>query len=95
METIKLSNNLLLTFEPDNKKIRLVITDGLTELACRKETPGNLLSFLTGGQNNLFKGRLQLYKNAGGIAVVLKGNPVGLVPITSFTKPLNALSVNK
>jgi hypothetical protein len=89
MEIIKLSNNLLLTIEADNKKLRLVITDGLTDLACRKETPGNLHRFLAGEQSSLFKGRLQLHKSTGDIAVVLKGTLVGLVPIASFTKQVD------
>ena len=95
METINLDNNLLLTFEPDNKKLRLVITDGLAELACRKETPGNLRRFLTGGQSSLFKGRLQLHKSTGNIAVVLKGNPVGMASISNFTRVLDTASANK
>ena len=95
METIKLNDNLLLTFEPHNKKLRLVITDGHTELACRKETPGNLLHFLASGQNSLFKGRLQLHKSTGDIAVVLKGSPVGTAPVSTFTKALDALADNK
>jgi hypothetical protein len=95
METIKLNDNLLLTFEPDNKKLRLVITDGITELACRKETPANLHRFLTGGQNSLFKGRLQLHNITGDIAIVLKGNPIGLIPTADFTKQLNTLSADK
>jgi hypothetical protein len=94
METIKLNNNLLLTFEADNKKLRLVITDGKTELACRKETPGNLRRYLTGEQSSLFKGRLQLHKSAGDIAVVLKGNPIGIVATVGFTKLLNALTAD-
>lgn len=95
METIKLDHNLLLTFEPDNKKLRLVITDGHTELACRKETPGNLHRFFAGGQNSLFKGRLQLHKSTGDISVVLKGNPVGVAPASNFTRALDALTANK
>lgn len=91
METIKLNNNLLLTFEPDNKKMRLVVTDGPAELACRKETPGNLRRFLASGQNSLFKGRLQLHKNAGDISVVIKGYVVGLIKTESFATTLNNL----
>ncbi|MES2062768.1 MAG: hypothetical protein V4456_12660 [Bacteroidota bacterium] len=89
METIKLNDNLLLTFEPDNKKLRLVITDGITEMACRKETPGNLRHFLANEQNSLFKGRLQLHKSTGHIVVLLKGTPVGMAPISNFTRVLN------
>nr|WP_067058128.1 hypothetical protein [Mucilaginibacter sp. L294] len=93
METIKLNDNLLLTFEPDNKKLRLVITDGITELACRKETPGNLRRFLANGQNSLFKGRLQLHKSTGDIAVLLKGTPIGMASISNFTSALNTIGL--
>lgn len=89
METIKLSNNLLLTFEADNKKLRIVITDGETELACRKETLRNLRRFFTGEQNSIFKGRLQLHKINGNIAVMLKDTIVGLAPVVTFEKLLN------
>jgi hypothetical protein len=89
MEIIKLSNNLWLQSEADNKKLRLVLTDGFTELACRKDTPGKLRRYLTNGESALFKGRLQLHKSNGNIAVVLKNTIVGLVPVATFEKLLN------
>jgi hypothetical protein len=77
MQNIELDNNLFLFLEPHNKMLRLVISNGEMEVACRKETPRNLHLFITEGQSTLFKGRLQLHKSENSIIVLLKGSTLG------------------
>ncbi|MES2265557.1 MAG: hypothetical protein V4520_02275 [Bacteroidota bacterium] len=79
MTALKLTDNHSLLIECHNKKLRLVITDGITELACRKETSGKLNNFLSSTEANLFKGRLQLHKKLATIDLLLKGNHIGCV----------------
>jgi hypothetical protein len=80
----KLSDKLSLVVEPYGKKLRLIITEGQTELACRKETAGNLKRFISSTEKNLFKGRLQLHKNNDTIIIMLKGEIAGAVAISLF-----------
>jgi len=80
----KLSDTLFLVVETSGKKLRLVITEGQTELACRKETAGKLKRFLISTETNLFKGRLQLHKNNDTIMIILKGEIAGAVAISEF-----------
>lgn len=76
-------------FEHQDKKLRLVITDGNSELACRKETKSVLKHFLSSAQNQLFKGRLQLHKSDEALTVVLKGKPVGDINPHDLEKALS------
>ncbi|TSD65992.1 hypothetical protein FFF34_000915 [Inquilinus sp. KBS0705] len=86
---INLPENKQLHFERDNKKIRLVLTNGDHELACRKETASKMLSFLTSANEVLFKGRLQLRKNDDDtLTVALKGAVAGTISIAAFKKEL-------
>ncbi|MET3979291.1 hypothetical protein ABIB62_001877 [Mucilaginibacter sp. UYP25] len=89
MKTFNLHNGLQLNIQLDNKKLRLVITDGIAELACRKETASNLNRFLSSAQNNLFSGRLQLHKSEDNITVLLKGKPAGSVSVSELKNVLN------
>jgi hypothetical protein len=90
MIKLTLNNNLSLLFEKDSKKIRLIITDGDTELACRKETLANLRRFLQLNQSSLFKGRLQLHKQDKVIVVTLKGHPMGQFTFDELQKTVSA-----
>ena len=93
MQTLRLDNNLLMLMEPCNGKVRLVVCNGETELTCRKETPGNLRHFVTGGNGSLFKGRLQLHKFDGNVTVTLKRDPLGKVPLDDMALAFNAAFV--
>ena len=86
---MQLTFQISLLVQPDGKKLRLVLTDGSTELACRRETPANLRRFLTSPQTQLFNGRLQLHKTGEAIAVSLKGEQLGVVSIEDFGKALD------
>jgi hypothetical protein len=57
--------------------LRLVISEGAAELACRKETPGALKRFLASAETRLFKGRLQLRKDKEAVILVLKVRILG------------------
>lgn len=89
MMPLKLSYGLFLLFEPQDKKLRLIITDGNNELACRKETRSVLKRFLSSAQSQLFKGRLQLHKSDEVLTVVLKGKPVGAINLPDLEAALN------
>jgi hypothetical protein len=88
MTQFKLTGNLFLLTEPDGKNLRLIISDGVSELACRKETPGNLKRFLGSAETSLFKGRLQLRKNNEALVVVLKGEDIGVIGAEELEKAL-------
>ena len=89
MIKLTLNNNFSLLFEKHNKKIKLIITDGYTALACRKETLANLRRFLQPDQSSLFKGRLQLHKQDEIIVVTLKGHPMGQVTFDDLQKTVS------
>jgi hypothetical protein len=92
MSQLTLTNTLLFRLENNNKKIRLILTEGDIELACRKETLSNLRSFIRSDQESLFKGRLQLHRQDNAITITLKGQPAGVVTIAAFNKALNTLA---
>lgn len=91
MNILTLNGGLLLHIETGDKKLRLVISNGTTEMACRKVTPAILLQFLSSTNQNLFKGRLQLFKDTDAVNIVLKGTPVGIIPIPVFKNALHTL----
>jgi len=79
MLTLKINNELDFGMEREAKKLRLVLLNKNTELACRKETFGNLQKFLAAEEAHAFKGRLQLYKHNNSISVALKGEKLGTI----------------
>jgi hypothetical protein len=88
MNQINLSNNLVLSFEPLDKRVRLVVFSEGKELACRKETIKKLELFLATDETHLFKGRLQLNKKKDLINIVLKNQSVGVISSTELSKAL-------
>jgi hypothetical protein len=84
MHTIKINNGLNLGLERDEKKVRLVVLDNKKELACRKETFGNLQKFIAANNAHAFKGRLQLLKHHDTISVEVKGEKLGAVAASTF-----------
>ena len=91
MQRIALNDRLTLSFEPFGKKVRLIVATKDQELACRKETIKNLLSFLKLGETNIFKGRLQLNKHGEVIELNVKNKPIALVSSKDFEQILNNL----
>lgn len=91
MHTIKINNGLSFGIERDEKKVRLVVLDRKTELACRKETFSNLHKFIAAKDAHAFKGRLQLLKHRGIINVEVKGEKLGAVAVDTFDKYLTKL----
>ncbi|OOQ60134.1 hypothetical protein [Mucilaginibacter pedocola] len=86
--TFSLTGNNQLQIEPSGKKLRLVITNGPHELACRMETSANIKCFLASEETQLFKGRLQLHKHGGAILVKLKGEEYGVINANAFLSSL-------
>jgi hypothetical protein len=80
----KLPNGLSFIIAPADNKLRLIISYGTDELACRKETRGNIKRFLASEETTLFKGRLQLRKDNEVIILVLKGKDVGAIEVEEF-----------
>lgn len=85
----QLSGNVWLLVQPSDKKLRLVISDGATELACRKETPGALKRFLASAETHLFKGRLQLRKDKEAVILVLKGEDIGAIGVAELKRVIS------
>jgi hypothetical protein len=76
---IELAKNYTFSIELQGKRVRLVVYLAGVEKVCRLETRKRLEKFLLSDENHLFKGRLQLAKTAGGITIVVKGEPVGVI----------------
>jgi|GEM_PF-460786 len=93
METIKLKENYTFAIEPQVKRLRLVVYQSGVEKVCRLETRKKLEKFLLSDENHLFKGRLQLVKNARETAVVVKGKPVGKIINAEFIKILRNIEL--
>ncbi len=88
MAELKLTAKLSLLIEPADKKLRLVVSDEGSELACRKESRGKLIRFLSSAETSIFKGRLQLRKNNSTVVVVLKGEDMGAIGLEELQKAL-------
>lgn len=88
MEIIKLKENYTFAIEPQVKSLRLVVSRSGVENVYRLETRKKLEKFLLSDENHLFKGRLQLVKNAAAVNVLVKGKPVGKIVNAEFIKIL-------
>lgn len=84
MQQLILSDKLILSFELLDRKVRLIISELDTELACRKETVKNLRQFLIADETKVFKGRLQLHKYNEVIEVILNNKPVAAISTKDF-----------
>ena len=61
--------------------------DGSEELVCHKTNISELNSFLQQDEAYLFKGRMQLNKTGNEVAILMKGEVIGVIPesvLTSF-----------
>jgi len=74
---IKLDDRHSFDIEINGKNLRLVVYDNSVEKVCRKTTLKSLFEFIQSGENHLFKGRLQLFKNPNAIIIEVKGQMVG------------------
>jgi hypothetical protein len=95
MKPILLKDGFYLTLERYEKRVRLIVTSNKTELVCRKESFQNLEQFLQSGQQHIFKGRLQLYKDSEDVQVEVKGEILGKVPADQLGRWLTALKENR
>lgn len=84
MGSIKLNDGYSLIVELEAKRLRLIILDGDAELVCHKTTVSELNRFLQETDAHLFKGRLQLYKTGDHVAIIMKGESIGSMPISEF-----------
>ena len=91
MDTITLREGYNLRMEPCKKKVRIIITRDNEEYVCRMETMEKLKAFAALKEANIFKGRLQLYKEAGLINVVVKNKAAGIIDENSFDQCLDAV----
>ncbi len=92
MHLIDLENNKKLGFEVFDKKIRLIALENEFEIACRKSTYKNLITFLDARETCLFNGRLQLHKVDKDIMISVKQTSFGSLSILNFKKLLTELS---
>jgi hypothetical protein len=89
MNEIRLNNTLTLSFEPLDKKVRLIVCSAGKELACRKEYVKELQHFLTVDNANIFKGRLQLTKKKKNqINIILKNEIIGVISSSQLKEAL-------
>ena len=77
--------------DAENQKIRLSLNDGGDDLACRRETYSKLQHFINGDDRQLFKGRLQLCKDADKINILFKGQPMGKLSTSNFSLLINSI----
>jgi hypothetical protein len=89
MNPYRLTDKIRFTIVPVQKKARLIIFRGDTELVCRKETFSNLAKFIKGPDTTIFKGRLQLSKTDQDISIVIKGQIAGSISVDEFSSIVN------
>jgi hypothetical protein len=90
----RLLHDYVLKIEPEKEKpsrLRLIIKQKGKELVCRKEGLNPLLDFIYGGNDHLFKGRLQLSKTKNAISIYMSGNIIGTIEARSFLEGLDKL----
>ena len=95
MQQILLNNSLILTLEPQDKKVRMIVSATEGELACRKESIGQLKKFLATTEGTIFKGRLQLSKHGDVIEVIVKNRSIAVVATSVFEQALENLLSGK
>jgi hypothetical protein len=90
----RLLNDHILKIEPEKEKpsrLRLIVKQKGKELVCRKEGINPLLDFLYGGNDHLFKGRLQLSKTKNAVSIYINGNIIGTIEARLFINGLDNL----
>jgi len=89
MRRFKLKNNLELSIEPYEKKVRLVVYESNTELVCRKESISVLKRFMDMKNERIFKGRLQLQIEKDKIRIFIKEENKGSIGLKDFQNEIN------
>jgi len=92
MDVLKLNDGHALAIENMEKEVRLVLYNNGVENVCRKLTLKTIRHFIQPGENHLFKGRLQLYKNDHHVSVQAKGSIVGKIPLNNFITYLQTIT---
>lgn len=91
MGSIALSKGFALRIEPYNEKVRVIVFLNNEEYVCRITLLPKLLDFAAAKEAHLFKGRLQLYKEAGLINVLAKGEVAGIIEENTLIKYLEGM----
>lgn len=91
MGSIDLSNGFALRIEPYNDKVRVIVLLNNEEYVCRIALLPKLLDFAAAKEAHVFKGRLQLYKEAGLINVLAKGEVAGIIEENTFINYLEGM----
>jgi len=89
MNMLKINDQYSFMIERYDKRLRLIVMDGVDEWVCRKVNPTELSAFLSNNDAHLFKGRLQLDKVGNDIIVNVKGNELGLISSQAFLHSTN------
>lgn len=89
MNSVRLNKSVTLSVEPYNRKLRFVVNVADTEWVCRIERKKAIETFLQTSNTSIFKGRLQLHKTDDEIAVEVKGEVIGHLPLTVFKELTN------
>jgi len=92
MKRFKLKNNLELSIEPYEKKVRLVVYESNAELVCRKERVLVLKRFMDMKSERIFKGRLQLQIEEDEIRIFIKGEDKGSIGLKDFQNEINKVN---
>jgi hypothetical protein len=93
MNSLKLNNAHSLTIEPEGKRVRVVVYNNGLEEVCRKEYLSKLIRFIGSDQEQVFKGRLRLFKTAKGIVVEVKNEIAGYISTNDFLNFLKNATV--
>lgn len=91
MKNIDLSKGFVLRVQPYNDKVRVIVLLNNEEYVCRIALLPKLLDFAAAKEAHLFKGRLQLYKEAGLINVLAKGEVAGIIDEHTFINYLEGM----
>jgi hypothetical protein len=85
---LKLNGPTDFTTKAYQKHLRLLFFKNGGEYVCREESKKRLLDFLAGGESQVFKGRLQLWKKSTNIFDEIKGEIEGVLALADFKKLL-------
>lgn len=89
MNSARLNKSVTLSVEPYNGKLRFVVNALGSERVCRIERKTVIETFLQTNNTSIFKGRLQLYKTDDEIAIEVKGEVIGHLPLSAFKQLIN------
>lgn len=90
MKQYQLNDKLTFSIEHQGSKVRLIVSDGHSELVCRKERASVLMKLKDVEDMRLFKGRLQLLKKEELVYVIMKDEMVGTIALADFIKEIKS-----